>query len=261
MIKAYLCDTSAITYLTAKSIIEKAPALAGVFRLGADASNDCADKEKKSRDGEIEKSLGAAGGEALREGRFTESAAAYILLLSVWERLFGKEKMPAVLRGEAGKPYFDGADAPHFNLSHRAGLALLVISDEGEVGCDVEWMDDARLTSVARLVERLSLGGGAENGLDIGITTARLNIHGGLEILGEYASIDNDNLHIKEKTGLPTPWLAWCRLEAVLKLSGEGFGNLSKREELFASARVTSAAVFAFGEKIAISVAALSESE
>ena len=256
MIKAYLCDTSAITYLTAKSIIEKAPAFAGVFRLGADASNDCADKEKKSREREMEKSLGATGG----EGRFTESAAAYILLLSVWERLFGKGEMPAVLRGEAGKPYFEDAKAPRFNLSHRAGLALLVISDEGEVGCDVEWMDDARLTSVARLVERLSLGGGAESGLDIGITTARLNIHGGLQILGEYASIDNDNLHIKEKTGLPTPWLAWCRLEAVLKLSGEGFGNLSKREELFASARVTSAAVFAFGEKIAISVAALSES-
>lgn len=55
--------------------------------------------------------------------------------------------------GPAGKPVLAGlADAPAFNLSHSGGWGLCAVTDQGEVGVDVETIDPA--LDYAKLAER-----------------------------------------------------------------------------------------------------------
>jgi len=66
-----------------------------------------------------------------------EHEAAYGLLRLALEREFGLAALPAIERGEKGKPRFP--DCPHicFNLSHSHGAVVCAIHDE-EIGVDVE---------------------------------------------------------------------------------------------------------------------------
>ena len=41
-----------------------------------------------------------------------------------------------ILVAPGGKPYLPGG--PYFSISHSEGMILLAVSDEGEIGCDVE---------------------------------------------------------------------------------------------------------------------------
>lgn len=47
-------------------------------------------------------------------------------------------ELPELARGEKGKPFFPAHPERQFNLSHTDGFALCVLSDEGEVGVDIE---------------------------------------------------------------------------------------------------------------------------
>ena len=51
---------------------------------------------------------------------------------------WGWEELPTIDRGKQGKPFFPDCPDRHFNLSHTDGFALCVLSDEGEVGVDIE---------------------------------------------------------------------------------------------------------------------------
>lgn len=46
--------------------------------------------------------------------------------------------VPAIVYGPNGKPHFEAAIPLWFNISHSGDDIALVISDEGEVGCDLE---------------------------------------------------------------------------------------------------------------------------
>lgn len=58
--------------------------------------------------------------------------------LLLWEglRKYGAEDVP-LCRGKHGKPYLDGREDLHFNLSHSGHIAALALSDR-PVGIDVE---------------------------------------------------------------------------------------------------------------------------
>ncbi|EMM6760605.1 4'-phosphopantetheinyl transferase AcpT [Pluralibacter gergoviae] len=46
--------------------------------------------------------------------------------------------LPPIHYGEQGKPEFEKARGPWFNLSHSGDEIILLLSDEGPVGCDIE---------------------------------------------------------------------------------------------------------------------------
>lgn len=46
--------------------------------------------------------------------------------------------LPEIIYGEQGKPAFAREQALWFNLSHSGDNIALLLSDEGEVGCDIE---------------------------------------------------------------------------------------------------------------------------
>ena len=210
MIRLFLCDTRALTADGAERKIADTPAVAGVL--------------------------------AVRESvRRVESAAAYILLAAVAQRL-GFGKLCELSRGECGKPYVPGGalGGLSFNLSHRPGAALLMLSDEGECGCDIEgYASEERL---ARIDERLlsQLDFSAIEACSADVEFCLMNESGEIEFEPKICKNDNYILHIEEKTNYETPALRWTALEAALKMSGGGFGDLSRVGEIFPTVKAAS---------------------
>lgn len=82
--------------------------------------------------------------EALRykfEGGRRECAMSYLLLCDMLREHFGITEQPAFDRGQHGKPmlrFKDGQRDVFFNISHCKNAVACIVSDEGEVGIDVE---------------------------------------------------------------------------------------------------------------------------
>lgn len=69
------------------------------------------------------------------EGPHRQSWLAGRILLS---QIFLPFSMPELVYGQNGKPYFPNNLSLWFNISHSGNKIALLISDEGEVGCDIE---------------------------------------------------------------------------------------------------------------------------
>lgn len=124
-----------------------------------------------------------------------DPAAARLALRQILARYLGGDPDGAELRaGEHGKPML--AERPprlRFNLSHSAGLALVAVSAECEVGVDVELERGGR--DFVRLAER-SLGPQAHAAVRVAAPEDRA----------------------------ATFYAAWVRREAVVKCAGTGLG-------------------------------------
>ena len=68
--------------------------------------------------------------------RFVAARAGLRSILGSHLRL--EPRRLAFVRNEFGKPALAGSPVAHFNLSHSAGTAILAISEDVEVGCDLE---------------------------------------------------------------------------------------------------------------------------
>ncbi|EHA5004332.1 4'-phosphopantetheinyl transferase AcpT [Salmonella enterica subsp. diarizonae] len=97
--------------------------------------------------------------------------------------------LPEIVYGEQGKPAFSTGTPLWFNLSHSGDNIALLLSDEGEVGCDIEVIrprDNWR--SLANAVFSL----------------------------GEYAEMEAE----RPERQLAAFWRIWTRKEAIVKQRG-----------------------------------------
>ena len=87
--------------------------------------------------------------------RSAQSAAARLLLFEGLKRDFGYTDTPEFTYGKHGKPYLHspGGEALRlwFNVSHSGDYAVCAISDEGEIGIDIQKIAPAKMKVAARI--------------------------------------------------------------------------------------------------------------
>ena len=64
--------------------------------------------------------------------------ASWLAGRTLLARTLSPSPLPEIVYGEQGKPAFVDAHPLWFNLSHSGDDIALLLSDEGEVGCDIE---------------------------------------------------------------------------------------------------------------------------
>lgn len=159
-------------------------------------------------------------------------SVAYAMLDTLYRAKFNTPT-PVIEKNEYGKPYFvDGSC--HFSISHGKGLCAVLLTDEGECGVDIEpEIEETRAKKIDTrfLCDRLPvrpLKRDIELRFELtgGVNAQEPKPSGGVKIQGvEAESFDK----------MPTT-AKWTVLEAVLKMSGEGFAAFSKRLEIAAVA-------------------------
>lgn len=109
--------------------------------------------------------------------------------------------LPEMVYGEQGKPAFSAGTPLWFNLSHSGDTIALLLSDEGEVGCDIEVIrprDNWR--SLANAVFSL----------------------------GEHAEMEAE----RPEQQLAAFWRIWTRKEAIVKQRGGSAANRQRGQHV-----------------------------
>lgn len=172
-----------------------------------------------------------------------ERLCAYTVLFASVNQLFGV-KIPKIGRTYSGKPYIDGfADNIFFNISHSDGLVAVSISDEGEIGVDIqsEVAPDRQERLENRFIPNLKLPEKSTDTdtLDSNFTT---DVTKSRKINYFLCEIHNDSLEFLEiqlqdakNEDFSTKW---SYAESLIKLSGGGFADISSVDKISDNSRV-----------------------
>lgn len=152
-----------------------------------------------------------------------ERELAYTILFASLNAFFDIDN-PRLDRTDDGKPYLVDSDI-HFNISHSDGTVAVCISDEGEVGVDIQSeIDQGR---AKRLEGRFFA--------DLDIKADDLSIDYYICHVGENEAVfENICPTLPDTESFTSKWTA---AESLMKLFGRGFGDADKISELVSNAR------------------------
>lgn len=158
--------------------------------------------------GDIARIAGMAHAGAARERRLTLVALRALLAAHAGD---GRHDRIDFRRSAAGKPHV-AEPPPWFSAAHTSAGALIALSAAGEVGVDLEAARDLRMTRDRR--RRLL------------VAAHRLTAPTGRPDAAAEPDISD-----------AATLIAWVRLEALAKATGEGIGRLLTREGVIGAAR------------------------
>lgn len=147
-----------------------------------------------------------------------ERELAYTTLLCSLKAFFDIEQ-PVIDRTADGKPFIKDSQL-HINISHSDGAVAVCLSDEGEVGVDIQSEIDPQRAK--RLEDRFFA--------DLDVKSENLS--------GEYylCHIDNGEATFESFCPVTTDTenfnSKWTAAESLMKLYGRGFGDADKTTEL-----------------------------
>ncbi len=171
------------------------------------------------------------------------------LFSALYEHIYKKEPPPIAV-GEGGKPFLKEEGAPIFNISHSFGIIAAAISNEGNIGIDVQ--KEIEKEKAEHIISRFPY----------------IKIRETQKIKGEHlsffqASLKCDKISLSPTASLPTSLIgeprftqSFTQTEAILKAEGGGFRSAGKLDELESSAKTAS---FKFGDFF-LSVALINQS-
>ncbi len=146
-----------------------------------------------------------------------ERLAAYSTLFFALCELYGKRGL-TLCRPEYGKPYLDGNEI-YISLSHTDGAVAVALSDEYELGVDIQSeIDEHR---AARLEKRFF------DNINIKEKNIPVNLFR-LNITGDAAAFEA----IKAEPREDDFTARWAYCESLLKCDGSGFSGLEKISEI-----------------------------
>ena len=153
-----------------------------------------------------------------------ERSLAYTTLLCAL-RVFYSIDGAHIERNEYGKPYLADSDI-HISLSHSDGSVAVCLSDEGEVGIDIQAeIDESR---AERLKNRFFT--------DLAVKNDNLNVE------YYFCKISDDEAIIESidrpKTADGRFTAKWAYAETLMKLLGRGFSDVTALPALAKNARV-----------------------
>ena len=173
---------------------------------------------------------------------------AYAMLDTAYGMKFNTPT-PVTLKNEYGKPYFADGSC-HFSISHGKGLCAVLLTDEGECGVDIEpEIEENR----ARKIDTRYLSDGLPVHPIDGVVElktelpcqAKTDLSGQLQTVRE---IEIQPVEAESFDEMPTT-AKWTFLEAILKMSGEGFAAGYSRRLEIADTASTKTLVFKGEEK------------
>ena len=160
------------------------------------------------------------------------SLCSRILLSKMYEERYNK-KIPKICYTEKGKPYFEN-DTCCFSISHSDNFVVVALNENNSVGVDIQSFDNnlyVRERLEKRFLSKLPPNFREEYGEnsekeknhEVNFEFFEVRQNEKLEI------VKKEDVHFLENTAKDENenfLLRWTSLEAILKLSGGGFGDL-----------------------------------
>lgn len=154
------------------------------------------------------------------ESHRAERRLAYLTLISSLKAFYNIDN-PEITVSEQGKPYIKDK-AVYFNLSHSNGMAVVCLSDEGEVGVDLQSEIDSERAE--RLKERFFAS------LEVKNESVGAEYYY-CELLGEDAEIYR--ITLPDFQPCEADFSArWVSAESIMKLTGRGFADADRVSDL-----------------------------
>lgn len=171
-----------------------------------------------------------------------ERRLAYTTLLCSLSVFFDIKDVK-IQKDSLGKPFLIGLkENISFNISHSEGTVAVTLSDEGDVGVDLQAEVDKKL---AEKLDRRFLHGLNLHNHPIPISFFYCTIENNLACFTEILPPDSNSADFTER---------WSALESLLKLNGGGFGNLSEAKEISKTTKTSIKKLYINGKKFALSI-------